>query len=391
MLHGVRILDLSWHGPGSIATWLLADLGAEVIKVEPPNGSDFVRSFGPRIENVTVAQLAFDRGKKSLALDLRTSEGSRALRAVAASAHAVVDGFRPGVAERLGIGSDVLRSANPGLTYCRVTGYGRGGSSSTRAGHDLNYVAEAGLLALLPAARSPAPLPAQVADYIAAPLAALAVVSGVFEAQTTGAGRDVEASLFDAASFAAVLPLAEFLMTGVAPGESGHILAGGLACYDSYPCSDGAWLTVAALEGHFWRRFVELLEAPMWCVEDQYSPGRQDEIRAEIRQRLEARTRDEWMSVFAAEDVCVAPVLGLSEVVGSDDVSSRRRVVDVGVPGTSRAVLAPRAPIVVDGVERPSEAPPRLGADSRAVLSAAGFSDEEFSALVASGIVHDGS
>ncbi|MDP1794249.1 MAG: CaiB/BaiF CoA-transferase family protein [Acidimicrobiales bacterium] len=389
LLDGIRILDLSWHGPGSIATWLLAELGADVVKVEPADGTDFVRTFGLQVDGTTVAQLAFDRGKRSLAVDLRSPDGAAAVRAVAATCHAVIDGFRPGVAARLGIGSEVLRSTNPAITYCRVTGFGDTDPAAGRAGHDLNYVAETGMLSLLPWSRDPMPLPVQVADYVAAPLAALAVVAGVLGARATGVGRDLETSLFDSATFASVLPLSEALMTDRRSPEGGHLLAGGLACYDSYRCADGRWLTVAALEGHFWARFVELIGAPASCVNEQYVPERQTAIRTAVAARIGECPVAEWLATFAGEDVCVAPVLDLQQAIDHHLTGARERLCDVPVPGSARSVPGLRSPVIVtDG--RPSGAsPPGLGEHSRAVLADAGLSDAAISGLVERGIVID--
>jgi alpha-methylacyl-CoA racemase len=391
LLDDIRVLDLSWHGPGSIATWLLVELGADVVKIEPPDGSDFVRSFGPRVDGTTVAQMAFDRGKRSLAIDLRTPEGAAAVRALAMTCHAVVDGFRPGVAARLGIGSDTLRAANPAITYCRVTGFGTAGSDAARAGHDLNYVAETGMLSLLPARRDPAPLPAQVADYIAAPMAALAVVAGVLGARSTGVGRDIETSLFDSAVFAAVLPLSEALMNAGRRQEAGHMLAGGLACYDTYRCADGRWLTVAALEHHFWGRLVELMGAPAWCAADQFVPTRQEAIRGEMATRFVGRSLDEWMAVLENEDVCVSPVLDLDEAMQRHLAASTGRVSDVPLPATKRPVQTLCSPLLVAHERAPSIGPPLLGEHSRTLLVEAGMSDAEVSALIAGGVVVDGS
>lgn len=379
-LTGVRVLDLSWVGPGSVATWLLADLGAEVVKVEPVDGSDVLRTLGPFVGGRSVAHLALDRRKQSLAVDVRESRGRRALLAVARGADAAVVGFRPGVAERLGVGAEQLRAASPRITYCAMTGFGTGGPLATVAAHDVNYMARSGALAL---ADVPAPLPVQVADYLGAAVAALGVVSGVLQARATGRGADLEAGLFDAALFAVMLPLAQRLLVGAEPTPGGTMLTGGLAAYGVYACRDGGLLTVGALEPKFWRRFCAVTGLGDEAETDHHDPAVQDGLRSAIAEALATRDRDDWLRAFDGEDACVAPVLGLGEALEQPQVRERDALEPLATGGA-----APAGPLRVARHEgRLPAAAPEHGEHTAALLRRAGLSDDEIAALAADGVV----
>jgi crotonobetainyl-CoA:carnitine CoA-transferase CaiB-like acyl-CoA transferase len=384
-LAGVRVLDLSWIGVGCITTWLLAELGADVWKVEPVDGTDNARTMEPLVSGVGVNHLVFDRGKKSLPVNLRLPQGRDVFLAVAATADVVVEGMRPGVADRLGIGAGVLRQAHPALSYVTLPGYGSGGPLSARAGHDLNYAAVAGVLSM---ARQdePAPAPVQVADWLAACLAALAAVSGVYQAGRTRTGVVAESSLFDGAMFALVIAQAQALMLGADVSARTSMLGGELACYAVYPCADGGLLAVAALEERFWRRFCALAG-----IDDegaQHDRGRQDWLRATVAEVLATRDRSEWLELFADEDVCVSPVLTVAEGVRLPHVRERGGVVRLRHPDGS-VVEAPAAPLrlLPPGRDRVARTP-ALGEGARELLGSAGLATGEIDRLHAAGVVH---
>lgn len=381
-LSGIRVLDLTWVGVGCIATWLLAEMGAEVVKVEPVDGSDNLRVLPPRVGGVGVNHLVFDRHKKSLPLNLRTPEGQEAFRRVAATCDAVVEGMRSGVADRLGIGADALREVNPALTYVTMPGYGSGGPLSSRAGHDINFDAMAGLLALT-WPDGPTPPPVQAADYFGATLAALGVVSGIVQARATGQGATTESSLFDGAMFSMVIPHARALMMDVDVTPDDHMLIGSLACYAVYECADGGALAVGALEPHFWKKFCD-----MAGIDDegaQYDPARQAELRKRVAEAMATRTRDEWMEHFGDEDVCVSPVLSIREAVSEPHVRERAGVSSVLHPD-GRTLDAPAPPLRALG-EQPPARVPAVGEGARELLGEAGYSGAEIDDMVARGLL----
>lgn len=385
-LNGVRVLDVSWVGVGCIATWLLAELGAEVIKIEPVNGSDNLRSLPPLVDGVGVNHLVFDRHKKSLPIDLRSEAGRDAFRSVADSADAVIEGMRTGVADRLGIGADVLRERNPRLTYVTLPGYGSGGPLSSIAGHDINYDAVAGILSLTwPGPIGPPVV--QASDYFGATLAALAVITGILQARQSGEGTVAESSLFNGAMFSMVIPHAQRLMLSLDVAPSTHPLIGAWACYSVYECADGKSVAVGALEPHFWKRFCDVIG-----LDDegaQYDKGRQGVLREKVASTLRARTRDEWVEIFGTEDVCASPVLTIAEALDSPHVRVRGGITKVEHP--SGALLeAPAGPLrftPAAGTGEPARVP-HLGEGARDLLVGAGYTDEQVDQLMHDGIVH---
>lgn len=384
-LAGVRVLDLSWIGVGCITTWLLAELGADVWKIEPVDGSDNARTMEPLVRGVGVNHLVFDRGKKSLPVNLRLPEGRDVYRAVARTVDVVVEGMRPGVADRLGVGAAALREAHPALSYVTLPGYGSGGPLAATAGHDLNYAAMAGVLSMA-RQEEPAPAPVQVADWLAASLAALAAVCGVHQAGRVRTGLVAESSLFDGAMFSLVVAQAQALMLGGDVDARTSMLGGELACYSVHPCADGELLAVAALEERFWARFCAITG-----IDDegaQYDRSRQDRLRAVVAEALAARTRDEWLALFRDEDVCVSPVLTVAESLRLPHVRERGGVARLQHPDGA-VVEAPAAPLRLAQQDPARVArTPALGEGARELLDRAGLSTAEIDRLHAAGVVH---
>lgn len=384
-LAGVRVLDLSWIGVGCITTWLLAELGADVWKIEPVDGSDNARTMEPLVRGVGVNHLVFDRGKKSLPVNLRLPEGRDVYLAVAKTVDVVVEGMRPGVADRLGVGAKALQELHPAVSYVTLPGYGSGGPLAATAGHDLNYAAMAGVLEM---ARqdTPTPAPVQVADWLAASLAALAAVSGVYQAGRTRNGLVAESSLFDGAMFSLVVAQAQALMLGIDVSARTSMLGGELACYAVYSCADGEPLAVAALEERFWRRFCGLTG-----IDDegaQHDRSRQDRLRATVAEVLATRSRAEWLALFGDEDVCVSPVLSVAEGLRHPHVRERAGVVRMRHPDGS-VVDAPAAPLRLAPQNAAGIAStPGLGEGARELLGSAGLTTAEIDGLHAAGVVH---
>ena len=249
----MRILDLTRLLPGAFATALLADLGADVVKVEQPGAGDPMRAYAPRIDGTSAYSWVADRNKRSVALDLRDPRGAAALLRLAAGADVLLESFRPGVAGRLGVGPDAVRAANPALVLASLTGYGTGGPLAQAAGHDLNYAGRAGALGAVPAVPG-----TQVADLGGALFGVAGLLAALVRARTTGEGDHVQVSLAEAAFALMVVPVAEELSGA---GESG-LLAGTIPCYNVFACADGRHLTVGALEERFWTELCEGVGRP---------------------------------------------------------------------------------------------------------------------------------
>jgi alpha-methylacyl-CoA racemase len=390
-LEGLRVLDLSRLLPGGFCSLLLADLGADVVKVEDTGMGDYLRWSEPRHDGAQASAagamfLALNRGKRSVRIDLKTAAGRDVLLRLARGADVLLESFRPGVLDRLGVGYERLRAENPGLVYCAITGYGQDGPLAARAGHDTNYLARVGLLGLSGEPDGP---PVQAAGQIAdvgggALIAAFGILAALRERDRSGEGQLVDVSMADGALSWLAMVAARYFADGVAPGRGSLELAGGLLCYRPYRCSDG-WVALGALEPKFWRA---------WCVgvgredliERQFEPVG-SETHREVEALFAARTRAEWEAFNAEHDCCVEPVLGLDEALESELVRARGMVVEVEQPGAGPVRLL-GTPVKLSrtpaGVGRGG---PALGADTDAVLAEAGFSAAEVEALKASGAV----
>ena len=382
-LEGLRILDLTRLLPGDYCTLLLADLGADVIKVEQPGRGDYIRWVPPLVDGEGAAHRALNRGKRSITLDLGQPGGVALLKRLGADADALVESLRPGIMERLGVGYGVLAEANPRLVYCSLTGYGQDGPYSQLAGHDINYMGYAGLLHATGELQGPPVLPAvQVADFGGGMAAAVGILAALREASATGRGREVDVSMFDVVvSWGAVLS-SWYLATGSVPERGRMPLSGGLACYRVYAAGDGKYLAVGALEPQFWRHLCVMLGLREF-IDVQMDPSRQGEIATRLTQVFSTRSRDEWVEELADLDTCVGPVNDVSEALTDPHAAQR------GMLATANGTpVGPGPTIKVSGHEVGDARPaPSLGEHTDEVLEALGLGPEEISTLRTSGVL----
>ncbi len=349
MLKGVTVLDLSTVGPAARAARMLADYGARVIKVGAP-----VAAGGVQIEPPFFAY-GGHRGMERVRLDLKSEDGKVAFLRLAADADVVMESFRPGVVDRLGVGYEAVKAVNPGVVYCATSGYGQSGPKSQWAGHDVNYLAAGGYFACAGRVASPAQegrsgrwdgeltLPgATVADIAAGGMqAVVAILAALVGRAETGEGAYLDVSVADGVVGMLALLIDEHLATGVVP-EPGHdILTGRYACYGLYRCADGKWVSVGAIEPKFYANLCRLLGCEQW-IAHQSDDAAQDEIRADFAAAFATRTRDEWVDDLGPADTCVAPVNGIDEVVADAQVLARGDVVEAVRPSgeTFRQVAA---------------------------------------------------
>jgi alpha-methylacyl-CoA racemase len=391
-LAGLRVLDLSRLLPGGFCSLLLADCGADVIKVEDTGAGDYVRWAQPAYEGADPSAggamfLALNRGKRSIRVDLKTEAGRDVLLALARAADVLLESFRPGVMDRLGVGWERLHAENPRLVYCAITGYGQDGPYRDRAGHDTNYLALAGVLGLSGAADGPpVQASAQIADVGGGALmAAFGILAALRERDRSGEGQLVDVSMTDGALSFMAMAAARVFADGCAPARGGLELAGGLLCYRPYPCADG-WVALGALEPKFWRA---------WCagvgredlVERQFEPVG-SAAHAEVEAVFAARTRDEWAAFADAHDCCLEPVLGLEEVLASPLFAAREMVVAVEQPGVEEPVRLLGTPVKFSRTPGgPAGAGPALGEHTDAVLGEAGYDADAIARLKAEGAV----
>jgi alpha-methylacyl-CoA racemase len=395
-LDGLTVLDLTRLLPGGFCSLLLADFGADVIKVEDTGAGDYIRWAPPHYEGAAPTAgsalfLSLNRGKRSIRIDLKTESGREVLLRLAQDADVVLESFRPGVMERLGVGYERLRAGNPGLVYCAITGYGQDGPHRDRSGHDMNYLGLNGILGLTGDADGP---PVQAAAQIAdlgggALMAAVGILVALRERERSGKGQFVDCSMFEGSLSWLAMLAAEVFATGRAPRRGELGLAGRYNCYRPYACADG-YVTLGALEPKFWQAWCHGVGRPD-LVEHQFdSPwsASHDAVAA----IFSARTRDDWAGFAAEHDCCLEPVLELDEVLASELVAAREMIAEVAQPGVEGPVRLLGTPIKLSRTPGdPGRGPgPALGEHTAEVLAAAGYSEDEIAALHAQGAVAGG-
>lgn len=388
ILSSLKVLDFSTLLPGPYATMMLADLGADVLRVESPARPDLARVAPPYdAHGRGVAHAFLNRGKRSIALDLKHPRAAEVVRRLVATHDIVVEQFRPGVMARLGLDDAALRAANPRVICCSISGYGQTGPYRERAGHDVNYAALSGLLSYSGFAESgPPPLGFQVADVCGALHAVIGILAAVVERERTGVGRHVDVSLTDAAVALNALAGAGLLAAGVEPAREAMPLNGGTA-YGCFRTRDGRHLAVGGVEPAFRRRLCEGLGRPdLLPLALDESPITQRAFRDAVAARIAERTLAEWEETFAALDACVEPVLTLAEALEHPQARARGLVTDVPDPeGRSQCQLAPA--LVFSGDRpRPASVGAPLGAHRDEVMAALGYPESEIRALAATGL-----
>ncbi len=387
-LADLKILDFSTLLPGPYATMILADLGADVLRIEAPGRSDISRSSPPLEAGLSVQHAVINRSKRSLLLDLKKPAAVEVVQRLVQRYDVVVEQFRPGVMDRLGAGYPQLRQVNPDLIYCSLTGYGQNGPYSGKAGHDLNYLALAGLLSYAGrVGETPAPMPVQVADVGGGSLfLVIGLLAAWIRRQSTGQGGHVDISMLDGSLAWNNIGVAHTIVGRREPRQEGQWLNGG-SFYDCYRTRDDRYLSVASLEPKFWAGFCRAIDRPdlIDAGMDQADLAAQQTIKTEIRRVIRRKTLAEWTAIFAEIDVCVEPVLTTGEAVRHAQVQARQMI--TGVPrhdGSLQPQVA--TPVKMTGFE-PSYAHigSQPGAHSREALSEAGYTAAEVEALLADG------
>ncbi|MBX9392630.1 CoA transferase [Streptomyces sp. TRM72054] len=331
-LTGVRVVELAGIGPGPFAAMLLADLGADVVRVDRPGGTGL--AIDPHFD-IT------NRNKRSVIVDLKSPDGPARVLDLAARADILIEGYRPGVAERLGVGPDACHARNPALVYGRMTGWGQDGPLAHRAGHDIAYIALTGTLGMIGRPDEAPAVPANlVGDYAGGSLyLVVGVLAALHHARATGTGQIVDAAIVDGAGHLAAMIHGMLAAGGWQDRRGANLLDGGCPFYGTYETADGQYMAVGALEQQFYDEFVTLLG-----IADQ-APARKDvtrwgELRETVAARFKTRTRDEWTAVFEGTDACVAPVLSLREAPHHPHLAARGTFTDHG--GITQPAPAPR-------------------------------------------------
>ena len=334
-LDDLKILDFSTLLPGPYATLMLADMGAEVLKISSASRPDIVLDYPPFIGDtgVSASQAWLGRNKKTMFLNLKTGEGKAVVKELVKEYDIVLEQFRPGVMEKLGLGYEDLKAVNPKLIYCSLTGYGQTGPLRDAAGHDINYMSRSGIISQAGRRESgPSLMNFQIADIAVGSMnSVIGILAAVNYRKNTGKGQYIDAAMMDGCVPFNSLDGAGFLVSGKEPKREGERLNGG-CIYDFYETKDGEYLSVGSLEPQFWSRFCTAIGRED-LIEGTVYPPNIDEVKAEIRGILKTKTRDEWVEVFSHYDACVQPVLNLKEALLEDEqVKEREMVVDVKLP-----------------------------------------------------------
>ena len=369
-LRGLRVVEVGGIGPGPFAAMLLADMGADVIRVDRP---------GPVADERATAADVLHRGRRSIVLDLRRPEAVEALLTLVERADVLIEGFRPGVMERLGVGPERCHARNPGLVYGRMTGWGQTGPWASMAGHDINYIALAGALHPIGREGEPPAVPLNLlGDFGAGALyLVVGVLAALWERARSGRGQVVDAAIVDgAASLTAMLH--GMLAAGTWRDERGvNLLDTGCPWYDVYQTADGGWMAVGPLESRFYAEFIARLGLPEDLARPRPGPSEWPRLRRAIADAFATRTRAEWEAVFAGSDACVTPVLSLKEATEHPHLVARGTFVEVD--GVRQPAPAPRFDRTPGAIQRP---PARRGQHTREVLESWGVPDVD--ALLAS-------
>ena len=385
-LDDVRVLDLTRLLPGPFCTLLLADFGADVIKVEDTTGGDYMRWMPPLVDEYSAMFHPINRNKRSLTLDLKNPLGREAFLRLAATADVVVESFRPGVMDRLGIGETALREVNPRIVLCSISGYGQDGPFRDRAGHDLNYAAVAGVL-MLGGTESVGPaMPGlQVGDLGGGALdAALAIMIALHSAVRTGRGQHCDISMVDGLVSWTAVHASQLFASGEAPAPGEGMLTGRYPCYRIYPCADG-YLSVGALEPKFWRELVAVIGLPELAQNGLVDGEEGLRTMASVEAVLRTRTRAQWMETLAGHDVCVEPVLDIGETFEHPQVRSRGMRLE---PGDGRPTAQTGFPIRLTGTPAAyRRRAPGYGEHTDEVLAEVGYDTEHIAALRAAGAI----
>jgi alpha-methylacyl-CoA racemase len=377
-LKGLRVLDFSRLLPGPYCTRILSEFGAEIIRIEPPDGGDWLRDAGALDASMGWLFEALNRGKKSMKLDLKSSEGRHIFYQLLETADVLFEMFRPGVMERLGIGYEALSEANPELIYCSLTGYGFEGTDRDRVGHDLNYIGLTGLLDLTGKPGGPPIMPAtQVADLMGGLWAAIGILLALQSRQTTGRGMRVDGSLLGAALDS--LPVEISRKIGGKPAGRGRgDLSGGLVCYNIYQTKDGEYMTLAALEPKFWRNFCVAIHRED-LVGEQFAAALPGEMAyEELCVLFRSKALQEWVDLLDGVEACCEPVQSLSRALDSEPIRSLKMLRDNALSSPIR--LSTTSPIVLEDA-------PQLGQNTDELLRELGYFDDEIRRLHEQGVI----
>lgn len=384
-LAGLMVLDFTRLLPGPLCTMYMADMGAEVIKIESPTSPDYIRFFPPSLGESSAYFHSLNRNKKSLAIDYRSEEGKTVINKLAASADVLVEQFRPGVMEAIGLGYEQMKDINPKLVYVSITGYGQTGPYAQKAGHDLNYIGYAGLLGITGEKGEKPSIPGgQVADVAAGSYMALnGCLAALYAAERTGKGQHVDIAMMDCVMPITSLPFAQYYATQEKLERGDIYLSGKLINYNVYECADGKFMALGALEPKFWETFCNGVQKPEWVNSMLLEGEELARIIDEVSTLFKREAQAYWIAFSEKNDCCLSPVLEISELENDPQIQHRQMLIKIETE-EGRTLNSIANPIKFsDQVSPPPTIAPSLGKDSIAILHSLGYDDATIKRLIA--------
>jgi len=386
-LRHLKILDLSQRLPGPFCSQLLADFGAEVVKVESPQRGDYGRYYLPKMKKEGAGFLMINRNKKSLTLNLKTSAGRKIFMKLLKRFDVVIESFKPGSLETLGIGYEQAKKIHPKIIYCSITAYGQSGPYKEKAGHDLNSIGMSGILDMTGEPGGPPIIPgAQIADIGAGLLAAIAILIAVITREKKKVGQHIDISMLDSVISWLSIHAGNFFATGKIPERGRGMLTGGLACYNVYQTKDGRYISLAALEPHFWKTLCRLLGIESW-VSKQFTMEVQDRIKKRLSQIFRKKTMNGWLRTFSGNDICLEPILNIKEVFSHPQLLQRKMRCEIIHPTEGRLS---QIGIPIKFSKTPGQIrmpPPLLGEHTTKILKNIGYGMSQIEAWKHQGVI----
>lgn len=333
-LSGIKVLDLSRLLPGPYCSLMMADYGAEVIKIEEPERGDYIRWRKPAIEEIGARHLTINRNKKSVELNLKTEEGKEIFKKMAESADVILESFRPGVMSRLGICFDEISKINRGIVYCSLTGYGQTGPYRDLPGHDINYIGYSGILGLIGEKNGKPVVPGvQIADIGGGALMALSgICMALLNKERTGKGQYIDISMMDGAVTWLYASASDYFASGKVPERGGNRLDGQYAFYQVYETKDNKYLSVGASEEKFWKKICELIGKPEWIELHGGNDDVQEQLKLEMSEVFKKKNQQEWLDLLALEETCVGPVNDIEQIFSDPQIIERELFTEMKHP-----------------------------------------------------------
>ncbi|MHA1595756.1 MAG: CaiB/BaiF CoA transferase family protein [Candidatus Baldrarchaeia archaeon] len=388
LLKGIRILDLTRLLPGDFCTLLLADMGAEVIKIEEPRAGDYIRWYPPLVAGYSAMHYYINRNKKSVTLNLRTEEGREIFYRLVKKADVVVESFRPGVVKSLRIDYETVKRYNPQVIYCSISGYGQTGPYRDFPGHDLNYIAIAGILGITGRRGGPPIIPGvQIADLSSGMFAAMAILAALIARERTGRGQYIDVSMLDCAISWLSIHAINYFIENVEPKRGEMLLNGGFPFYNVYETKDGKYITIACLEPKFWENFCKAVGRDDLRSKHFVTGDEREKVFEELRKIFKEKTRDEWFSILSKADVCCGPVYTFGEVFNDPHVKERGMVIEVEDKRTGKLKQLGFPVKFSDAKMSVRNVGPVLGEHTVEVLRELGYSDNQIRELKERGVI----